>query len=326
MRSISARLAALAVLAAATSVLAEPAAVPPKASNPIDNPGRTEAPGHATIPQIRKLNKVSTDTEPQGTGAASAASGASAPAPSAAAEPKAAASKDAPAAAATPAKEAAAPANEKAAEKAVAKTVAPPPKPQPTVVISVNLTKQSMSVSENGRQLYTWPVSSGRSGYDTPTGTFRPQWMAKMWHSRKYDDAPMPNSIFFTGGFAIHATAAYSQLGRPASHGCIRLSPTNAATLFKMVQKHGMDATKIAVHGRPHYDSPIARSEPRGAAPRQMPVRYVVARAPSSPLEAIFGGEPRRIVYGTPSAPRAVRAPSRPQYVVLQNGAVVRLR
>lgn len=319
MRSIPARLAALAVLAAATPVLAEPAASPPK-SNPIDNPGKAEAPGYATIPQIRKLNKVTAEPEPQGASAAAAG-----PATSAPPEAKAAVSKE-PATATAPAKEAASSAPEKVADKAVAKTVAPPPKPQPSVVISVNLTKQSMSVSENGRQLYTWPISSGRSGYDTPTGTFRPQWMAKMWHSRKYDDAPMPNSIFFTGGFAIHATAAYSQLGRPASHGCVRLSPTNAATLFKMVQKHGMDATKIAVHGRPHYESPIARNEPRGTAPRQMPVRYVVARAPSSPLDAIFGGEPRRIVYGTPPAPRAVRAPSRPQYVVLQNGTVVRLR
>lgn len=211
-------------------------------------------------------------------------------------------------------------------EKAVAKTVAPAPKPQQSIVISVNLSKQSMAVSEDGKAKFNWPVSSGRVGYLTPTGTFRPQWMAKMWHSRKYDDAPMPNSIFFTGGFAIHATAAYSQIGRAASHGCVRLAPTNAATLFKMVQKHGMDRTKIVVYGSTPIEPTIARNDPR-LAPRPLqvsPVRYTVAAPSKSALDVLFGGEQRRIVYATP--PKWVRAPSRPVYVTTQNGTVIRVR
>ena len=147
----------------------------------------------------------------------------------------------------------------------VAKKLAPPPKPQPTVVISVDLTQQRMTVTEDGVAKYKWPISSGRSGYNTPTGSYRPQWMAKMWHSRKYDDAPMPNSIFFTGGFAIHATFATGMLGRPASHGCVRLAPANAATLFKIVQSRGMDHTRISVFGVPRQSEPaVARHQQDG--------------------------------------------------------------
>lgn len=127
-----------------------------------------------------------------------------------------------------------------------------PEKPTPppvTVRIDIDLTSQRMTVSENGRSKYTWKISSGRSGYLTPTGDYRPQWMARRWHSRKYDWAPMPHSIFFHRGYAIHATYATGRLGRPASHGCIRLSPRNAKTLFRMVSRHGKAATRISIRG-----------------------------------------------------------------------------
>ena len=77
-----------------------------------------------------------------------------------------------------------------------------------------------MKISENGEPLYTWPISSARYGYRTPTGTFQPTWMSKMWYSRQYDYAPMPHAIFFHQGVAIHATYATRALGSPASHGC----------------------------------------------------------------------------------------------------------
>ena len=161
------------------------------------------------------------------------------------------------------------------AEKIIAKTVAPPPKPQPSVVISVDLTQQRMTVTEDGVSKHQWPISSGRSGYATPTGSYRPQWMAKMWRSRKYDDAPMPNSIFFTGGFAIHATFATGMLGRPASHGCVRLAPANAATLFKIVQSRGMDRTKISVFGSPRHSEPAVAHRDDGNR-----VRHAAAMVP----------------------------------------------
>ena len=133
----------------------------------------------------------------------------------------------------------------------------------PTLDIDINLTSQRMTVTENGVMKFTWPVSSGAYGYATPTGTFKPVWMAKMWYSRQYDMAPMPHSIFFHGGVAIHATYSTSLLGRPASHGCVRLSPKNAATLYTLVSKHGKERTRIVVHGKPNYAAPkIAKATP----------------------------------------------------------------
>src|SRR5215218_4958323 len=59
----------------------------------------------------------------------------------------------------------------------------------------------------------------------TPAGSYYVQRMERMWYSRKYHMSPMPHALFFEGGLAIHGTSAIRQLGRPASHGCVRLSP-----------------------------------------------------------------------------------------------------
>ncbi len=103
-----------------------------------------------------------------------------------------------------------------------ARTDAAAPPPEPTLAIDIDLGAQRMRVTEAGGKTYSWPVSSGAYGYPTPTGTFRPVWTSKMWYSRQYEYAPMPNSIFFHGGTAIHATTSVGMLGRPASHGCVR--------------------------------------------------------------------------------------------------------
>lgn len=116
-----------------------------------------------------------------------------------------------------------------------------------SVVARIDISSQTMTVSENGRVLYSWKVSTGRSPYRTPRGTFRPIRMHKMWYSRKYDNAPMPHSIFFYGGYAIHGTNAVNSLGRPASHGCVRLHPSNARTLYNLVQARGAGRTKIVL-------------------------------------------------------------------------------
>jgi lipoprotein-anchoring transpeptidase ErfK/SrfK len=115
------------------------------------------------------------------------------------------------------------------------------------VVARIDISDQVMTVSENGRVLYSWSVSTGRRPYRTPRGTFRPIRMHKMWYSRKYDNAPMPHSIFFYGGYAIHGTDAVSNLGRPASHGCVRLHPSNARTLYNLVKAHGSGNTRIVL-------------------------------------------------------------------------------
>jgi lipoprotein-anchoring transpeptidase ErfK/SrfK len=115
------------------------------------------------------------------------------------------------------------------------------------VVAQVDISRQVMTVSENGRVLYHWRVSTGRSPFRTPRGTFRPVRMHKMWYSRKYDNAPMPHSIFFHGGYAIHGTDAVANLGRPASHGCVRLDPGHARTLYNLVKARGARNTRIVL-------------------------------------------------------------------------------
>ncbi|MBX9683956.1 MAG: L,D-transpeptidase [Hyphomicrobium sp.] len=141
---------------------------------------------------------------------------------------------------------------------AVQAPAAPPP--VPTLTVSIDLGSQSMQVSENGSPRYSWPISSGTAQFPTPRGTFRGQWMAKMWYSRKYDNAPMPHAVFINGGVAIHATYHTAALGTPASHGCIRLSPGNAKTFYNLVQRHGLKSTRVAVYGTPKWRGPAVAS------------------------------------------------------------------
>jgi lipoprotein-anchoring transpeptidase ErfK/SrfK len=97
------------------------------------------------------------------------------------------------------------------------------------------------------KKTYAWRVSTGRDGFETPTGDFKPTRMAAEYYSRTYDNAPMPHAVFFTGGYAVHATEAVGRLGAPASHGCVRLAPENAATFFGLVETYGARNTTIRV-------------------------------------------------------------------------------
>ena len=117
------------------------------------------------------------------------------------------------------------------------------------VLINVDKSSQQMTVSVDGAPRYHFAVSTGRPGLGTPSGTFHPQRMERTWFSKEYYNSPMPHAIFFHGGFAIHGSYEISQLGGPASHGCIRLHPDNAATLYALVQQQGMEATTIVVAG-----------------------------------------------------------------------------
>jgi lipoprotein-anchoring transpeptidase ErfK/SrfK len=138
-----------------------------------------------------------------------------------------------------------------------------PPKPVPpaiTLTAAINLTTQKMTVSYGGKVQHSWAISSGARGFETPVGAFKPQWTAKLWHSRKYDMAPMPHAVFFSGGAAIHATSSVGRLGSPASHGCVRLAPANAAQFYALVAKHGNVHTRITVNGRPNFNDDVASS------------------------------------------------------------------
>src|SRR6476661_5153101 len=117
------------------------------------------------------------------------------------------------------------------------------------VLISVDKSAQQMSVSVDGVPRYRFAVSTGRAGYGTPSGTYHPQRLAASWFSKLYYNSPMPHSIFFHGGYAIHGSYEINRLGGPASHGCIRLHPANAAALFELVKSEGTGATSIVVSG-----------------------------------------------------------------------------
>jgi len=96
------------------------------------------------------------------------------------------------------------------------------------VVVQIDKSSQRMAVSVDGATRYCWPVSTGRRGYGTPSGVFRPQYLARRHFSRRYYNSPMPYSIFFYHGFAIHGTSDISRLDGPASHGCVRLHPSHS--------------------------------------------------------------------------------------------------
>lgn len=113
---------------------------------------------------------------------------------------------------------------------------------QAAVNVTIDLATQRMHV-ESSTGTYDWPVSTARAGYVTPTGSFRPERLMEVYHSKKYDNAPMPHAIFFYYGFAIHGTNEVRHLGQPASHGCVRLAPGNATKLFTMVKAEGASIT-----------------------------------------------------------------------------------
>lgn len=119
--------------------------------------------------------------------------------------------------------------------------------PAPPVRAQISLTDQVMFVYVGDRLAYVFHVSSGRRGYGTPPGKYKALWLSRNHRSRKYDWAPMPWSVFFNGGYAVHGTTDLKRLGRPASHGCIRLHPDNARIFFKLVQASGKENTTITV-------------------------------------------------------------------------------
>src|SRR6186713_351215 len=148
---------------------------------------------------------------------------------------------------------------------------------QAKVAITVDKNTQQMTVSVNGAPRYTWPVSSGNPSHETPNGSFKTFRMEEDHYSKEFDDAPMPNAIFFTKqGHAIHGTDSVNRLGSPASHGCVRLSRANAATLYALVQKDGVLNATVTLTGssqialarnpRPRANTAVAR---RDAAPPQ---------------------------------------------------------
>lgn len=161
------------------------------------------------------------------------------------------------------------------------------------IVITVDKTTQQMAVDVDGAQRYVWPVSTGRHGYDTPNGTFRPNRMDADHLSQEWDNAPMPHSIFFDlKGHAIHGFFDVKHLGLAVSHGCVRLSPAHASTLFDLVKSEGMADTTVIVSGR----------TPPGGAPLVAQRRTPEETASNGPMEIApaYGQQPAPY-YGQPA-------------------------
>jgi hypothetical protein len=131
--------------------------------------------------------------------------------------------------------------------------------------VVISKSSQQMAVSVDGAAPYIWTISTGKPGYTTPSGNFNAIRLEEVYYSKKYDDAPMPNAVFFYGGYAIHGTLEERRLGRPVSHGCVRLSRANAVTLFGLVRAHGMSRTRIVISDEPLRGvGPVARYDERG--------------------------------------------------------------
>jgi lipoprotein-anchoring transpeptidase ErfK/SrfK len=132
----------------------------------------------------------------------------------------------------------------------------------PTILINIDKAKQRMTVLLDGVQRYDWPVSTGKAGYSTPSGTFTPLSMNEVWYSKEWDNAPMPHAIFFMkDGHAIHGSYEVKHLGKAVSHGCVRISPQNATTLYTLVEKTGLKNTQVVLAGdTPGGEAKVAKS------------------------------------------------------------------
>jgi hypothetical protein len=164
------------------------------------------------------------------------------------------------------------------------------------VLINIDKTKQQMTVVVDGEPTYDWKVSTGKRGYDTPSGIYTAQSMNEMWYSKQWDNAPMPHAIFFMkDGHAIHGTLEEKYLGRAASHGCVRISKKDATILFDLVKEQGLDKTQVIVTGQAayadvpetaHRTKPKAKPQKRRNYPQQRPAPFV----PFDPYHGFRGG------------------------------------
>lgn len=144
------------------------------------------------------------------------------------------------------------------------------------ILIQIDKPSQTMTVSVSGAPVYRWRVSTGATGFSTPAGSYTPFRMEVMHYSQEWDNAGMPHAIFFTKrGHSIHGTD-HAGLGTPVSHGCVRLSLSNATTLYQLVAAEGMANTKVVVIG----------PDPLGVfAPSQPPQQQ---RRPFLPFGGLF--------------------------------------
>ena len=200
-----------------------------------------------------------------------------------------------------------------------------------SILVSIDKSKQRMTVLVDGVQRYHWPVSTGARGYSTPSGTYTASSMNEIWYSKQWDNAPMPHAVFFTKeGHAIHGTNEVRRLGKPASHGCVRLSPQNAATLYALVDENGLENTRVVLVGlTPGGEGKVARqragkvdqcgaiqtSLPNGAILRAPAARRLLWAAVEASVARQFNRLPFHPHDGTMSASGTKRTCQRTRHV-----------
>ena len=87
--------------------------------------------------------------------------------------------------------------------------------------------------------------------------------MNEVWYSKQWDNSPMPHSIFFMkDGHAIHGSYEVKTLGKAVSHGCVRVSPANAAILYALVKEKGMKNVQVVLTGTTPGGEAVVASEP----------------------------------------------------------------
>ena len=201
---------------------------------------------------------------------------------------------------------------------------------QASILITIDKAAQKMTVDVDGATRWIWPVSTGRRGYDTPAGSFRPFRMEEDHYSKEWDDAPMPYSIFFTGeGHAIHGSYETRNLGRAASHGCVRLAPKNAEKLFALVQREGLEKARVVVLGD---NAPVVskRRTPAQEASTAQQVRKTLVNPAGAPTilppEQTPSYTPYQAYGYAPAQPMAAPDFSRPRFDLPRASATSPLR
>ena len=167
--------------------------------------------------------------------------------------------------------------------------------PAGPVVIVISLPEQLAYVYRNGVRIGVSTVSTGKPGYETPTGVFTILQKQREHYSNLYDNAPMPFMQRLTwDGVALHAG---SIPGYPASHGCVRLPYAFSEKLFATTS-HGMtvviasEASHAPEVASPGWFAPVdpATGAPRGSidiADGSGDV-WMPERAPEGPLTIVL--------------------------------------
>jgi lipoprotein-anchoring transpeptidase ErfK/SrfK len=119
--------------------------------------------------------------------------------------------------------------------------------------IDVNLSNQTLEAYEKGGvKKGAWKVTTGKSGYATPTGTTlvsgKSSWIRMKGMegtSEYYNLYPIKWATWFRpGGYAIHDAYWRSSFGYPGSHGCINMPDSGASFIYSWAEV----GTPVTVH------------------------------------------------------------------------------